>query len=209
MSVYIIKCFNALHYLINLLIDWVLDYFKIPDPPQQQAPSNIITNVMQLPKPLAVAVTANDQSLVQCLLQAHNQARMVIGANPLKINHILTQVAYDHAKWMLNNRITHTGGDHATVTTRVNQAGYKNVIVGQNIACGFTDCQTVMSKWMCSQEHKTNILRKQFREIGIGIANNYWCVVFASHLIMTDRLEALGYDQYLGNQLTPDPIIAN
>src|SRR6185436_20656588 len=42
------------------------------------------------------------------------------------------------------------------------------IYAGENLAEGFDDNTTVMDAWMNSPTHKENILKPEFREIGIG-----------------------------------------
>lgn len=212
MSDLIAKRLQAIIIWLHKLIDFLFDYFNIPDPPQNEpqttqpiatppAPTNYQSAVIQI-------VDHNDHSdHTQLLLQLHNQSRSINGANPLKLNTILSKVASDHAKWITRNGPSILGCNQTTISNRVEAAGYKNVIVGQNIACGYRDPQTVMHKWLSSPEHRSNIQRKQFKEIGIAWVGNVSCVVFACHLVMTERLQILGYDNYLANELTPPPVI--
>jgi uncharacterized protein YkwD len=71
---------------------------------------------------------------------------------------------------------------------RVEDAGYKWMNVGENIAVTDTEPPAAIVKlWMDSKLHRANILGKEFRHIGIGIAKNdkgetYYTEVFASPL---------------------------
>jgi len=117
---------------------------------------------------------------VNPLLDAHNKQRQKVGAKPLKLNTVLCDAAKNHAKWMHDNKImSHRGQDNSSISTRVAHAGYSAKMVGENIAYGYKDVSSVMNTWMRSYGHKTNIRRKQYKEIGIGRSGNYWCVVFA------------------------------
>lgn len=147
------------------------------------------------------------QQHIQLLLQLHNIERDKIGANPLKLNTILCTPAQNHATWMnQNNKMSHTGQNRSSVANRTTQAGYRSKMVGENIAYGYASPQAVMNGWLKSSGHRANILRKQYKEIGIGISGTYWCVVFATPIIMTQKLESMGYDKYLAHQFIPKPI---
>jgi uncharacterized protein YkwD len=71
---------------------------------------------------------------------------------------------------------------------RVEATGYKWMNVGENIAA--TDSETpaaIVKLWMDSKLHRANIVGKEFRHIGIGVAKNdkgevYYTEVFASPL---------------------------
>lgn len=217
MSDLINQCLKAIVNWLNDIIDFLFDYYNIPGPPQADPQADPHTQTLVTFKapiaietpiqPAVVDLIVDYQDYMQFILKSHNQSRSINGANPLKLNTILSKVASDHAHWILVNGPSILGDNRTSISARVEAAGYKNVIVGQNIACGFSNPQTVMHNWLCSAEHRSNIQRKQFKEIGIAMVNNIWCVVFACHLIMTERLQTLGYDDYLANELTPPPII--
>lgn len=50
------------------------------------------------------------------------------------------------------------------------EADYGFVHAGENLAIHFTDSGEVVDAWMDSPTHRANILNKDFREIGIGVA---------------------------------------
>ena len=65
--------------------------------------------------------------------------------------------------------------------TNILHLGYKNV--GENIAAGQKDIESVMRSWMRSPGHRRNIMGKSFTHIGCGYAASkdgtpYWCVCF-------------------------------
>ncbi len=50
------------------------------------------------------------------------------------------------------------------------QAGYDYESAGENLAVNYYQSETVTTAWMQSSAHRANILRKEFTEIGIGVA---------------------------------------
>lgn len=50
------------------------------------------------------------------------------------------------------------------------QAGYKFIYAGENLAVNFIDAQDVNSAWMDSPTHRSNILSRHYQEIGIATA---------------------------------------
>ncbi len=80
---------------------------------------------------------------------------------------------------------SHTGRDGRGVVTRARRAGYGGNFVGENIACGYPDAAAVVDGWMTSPGHRANILRPEFREIGVAAALDdegtpYWVQVFGT-----------------------------
>jgi uncharacterized protein YkwD len=115
-----------------------------------------------------------DTSLI--LLNLHNKEREKKGLKPMSIDEGLMRYAQKHSDKMLNsNRLIHSNissllSDHD---------GY----VGENIAYGQKDEQSVLKAWMSSYPHRSNILGS-YTKMGFGISKNedeiYWCVVFSN-----------------------------
>lgn len=49
---------------------------------------------------------------------------------------------------------------------------------GENIAYGFTTAVSVTEAWMASPEHRANILRRDFKAIGVGKVEDIWVTHF-------------------------------
>jgi uncharacterized protein YkwD len=134
-----------------------------------------------VPVPPVPPVNTNDEAL----LAAHNTER---GASyPLVINDKLTKAAQLHAQWMADmNNMSHNEG-RATVADRAKAAGYNWNYVGENIAMGYPDVPAVMSGWMHSPGHRANILNKNYKDVGFGVAKSksgaiYWCADFGRQM---------------------------
>jgi uncharacterized protein YkwD len=54
--------------------------------------------------------------------------------------------------------------------SRARTAGYRALIVGENIAQGQSSLEEVMTGWMESPEHRKNILNPLYAEAGFGLA---------------------------------------
>lgn len=206
---------NIIYTIIYTIIHLTISVFElikyfIVNPMVEQAP---YTPSKDVPASDSASDPASDPAAmippqhIQSLLQMHNIERHKIGANQLKLSTALCEAAQNHAIWMdANNKMSHTGSNRSSVATRVTQAGYRSMMVGENIAHGYSSPQAVMSGWLRSRGHRANILRKGYKEIGIGISGKYWCVVFATPIIMTRRLKLLGYGKFRAHEFIPDPI---
>lgn len=53
----------------------------------------------------------------------------------------------------------------------INEAGYKYIYAGENLARDFEDAKSVVDAWMNSPSHKNNLLDKNFKEIGVAVAS--------------------------------------
>jgi uncharacterized protein YkwD len=119
----------------------------------------------------------------KALLDLHNSKRGALF--PLVVNDKLSTAARKHAEWMAkNNTMSHNQG-RRTVADRAKAEGYGWNYVGENIAMGYTDVNSVFEGWMNSAGHRANIMNRNYKDIGFGVATTskgtlYWCVVFGS-----------------------------
>jgi uncharacterized protein YkwD len=115
------------------------------------------------------------QRRMLCLM---NHARARAGLAPLHPNQCLHRVASRHAHDMVNRRyFAHTTPNGWDPGRRAQASGYvprtASWIVGENIAWGVGGAATsgwVFNAWMHSPPHRHNILGRQFRDVGIGVA---------------------------------------
>jgi uncharacterized protein YkwD len=114
------------------------------------------------------------RAAVLCL---HNQIRASKGLPTLKDNTKLRKAAAGHsADMVVEGYFDHTTPAGTTFVDRVLGAGYAKRndgwSLGENLAWGTGDLSTpsgVMQAWMNSTGHKANILKRNYREVGIGI----------------------------------------
>ena len=52
----------------------------------------------------------------------------------------------------------------------ISASGYKYIYAGENLARDFNDAQSVVNAWMNSPSHRSNILDKNFKEIGVSVS---------------------------------------
>jgi uncharacterized protein YkwD len=111
------------------------------------------------------------------LLCLHNRDRAARGLPPLRENARLRAAAVAHARDMVRDRyFAHERPGGADMATRILDSGYANRRVwslGENIAWGSgarASAEEIHRAWMASPGHRANILRRQFREVGFGIA---------------------------------------
>ena len=122
------------------------------------------------------------------LLELTNEERAKEKLPPLESQPQLFKAARDHAANMAKKGELAHILDKKTPDARVDDAGYVWMAVAENIASTDRDTlEVVMEKWMKSELHRANILNKDFRHIGLGIAKNdkgdtYFTQVFATPL---------------------------
>jgi uncharacterized protein YkwD len=117
---------------------------------------------------------AEVRAAVLCL---HNRERDARGLPLLRESDKLRRAAQDHSGDMVaGGYFAHESQSGADMADRILGTGYargEGWSLGENIAWGTGGLATaaeIQRAWMQSPGHKANILRRQFREIGIGIA---------------------------------------
>jgi uncharacterized protein YkwD len=110
-----------------------------------------------------------------CLLNAERRTR---GLRPLRLDGKLNRAAAGHARDMVAKRyFDHDSRDGSTFAHRIKRTGWtktrRSYTMGENIAYGgghLSTPRSIVRSWMQSSGHKANILARDFRFIGIGIA---------------------------------------
>jgi uncharacterized protein YkwD len=111
------------------------------------------------------------------MLERHNQARKKHGLKALCVHPTLTRAARAHSQEMLDkDYASHNSFNGESVKKRLERLGYtfdgySYYAMGENIAwgCGSNGAPDHIFKWwMHSSDHRSNILKKKFREVGIS-----------------------------------------
>lgn len=96
-------------------------------------------------------------------------------APALHLNEQLTKAAQTHADDMYRRKyFSHSSRDGSEVSDRVRRAGYRWVVVGENIAQGYPTAEAVVRAWRTSAAHCSNLMEPAFRDMGLGQAGPYW-----------------------------------
>jgi uncharacterized protein YkwD len=106
----------------------------------------------------------------------------------LTLSTTLTKAAAAQAADMAaHNYMGHRGSDGSEVGERVRRAGYAWRSVGENVAAGQPDADTVVEAWLDSPGHCENLMGTQFREMGVAFVlapqsdlRILWAQVFAT-----------------------------
>jgi uncharacterized protein YkwD len=107
-------------------------------------------------------------------------------APPLQESSTLDRVAYEHAADMArHDYFEHVDLSGHTPADRVRALGYREQLVGENIAYGPTSAEEVVAGWLHSPGHCENIMEPRFIEMGLAQASGqgsrrglYWDQVF-------------------------------
>ena len=120
---------------------------------------------------------ANLATVRAAVLCLHNRERSARGLAPLRENANLRRAADGHSTAMVTARFfDHTSPAGTDMVDRILRTGYarnQGWSLGENIAWGTGRLATaaeIARAWMASPGHRANILRREFREIGIGIS---------------------------------------
>jgi uncharacterized protein YkwD len=102
-------------------------------------------------------------------LRLHSRERRSRGLRALCVHPKLTKAARAHSSDMIKKDYF----GHGSVGRRLKRHGYTWRVYGENIAGGtgrYASPGNAFRRWMNSSGHRTNILDRRFREIGIGTA---------------------------------------
>ena len=92
-------------------------------------------------------------------------------APPLALSGTLAGVALDHATDMAEHGyFEHVDLSGQSPADRVRAVGYREKLVGENIAYGPQTVEEVVQGWLDSPDHCENIMDPRFAEMGIGYA---------------------------------------
>ena len=139
------------------------------------------------PAPAAAAVECVDADLEAssenlgriraAILCLHNQIRAEHDLPGLRENKRLRKAALGHSKDMVKDRFfDHTTPEGTTMVDRILRAKYVREddgwALGENLAWGTGSLGTprgAVDAWMNSPGHRANILKKAYRELGVGV----------------------------------------
>lgn len=140
-----------------------------------------------------MSVEAAGQRVLALVNQARAKARKcgdrtVKAAPPVRWNDTLALVARRHAEDMArHDYFAHAGRDGSTPPRRVERAGYRYRITGENIAAGSTTPGEAVAGWLKSPRHCANLMNPAFTEMGAAYAIDegsemgvYWAQVFGT-----------------------------
>jgi uncharacterized protein YkwD len=98
---------------------------------------------------------------------------------PLIWNDTLARAAEDHAKDMYDHHyFSHLSQDGTPPIVRVQELGYTGNYVGENIARGYSNVESVMKGWLESEEHCRAIMDSTYNEMGAYEERDYWVLDF-------------------------------
>jgi uncharacterized protein YkwD len=120
---------------------------------------------------------AGSRALAKATLCLINRERTRRGMSRLRLNSRLSKAARGHSTDMVRRHyFAHTSPTGSTFAERIRSTGYlgsaRSWTIGENLVWGTKRQSTpagALDMWMHSPLHRANILRRAFREVGIGI----------------------------------------
>lgn len=113
--------------------------------------------------------------LPKVLADLANDSRRADGLPTLTVSPVLEEAAQRKAKDMAEKSyFAHVSPQGISPWYWFTESGYKFVYAGENLAVDFSESDVVNRAWLASPGHRTNILNKNFSEIGIATSRgNY------------------------------------
>ncbi len=106
------------------------------------------------------------------IISLTNAKRAENGLGALTFNPLLANAASAKASNMFTeNYWAHNSPSGKTPWSFITAAGYRYIYAGENLARDFSDAQSVVNAWMNSSSHRSNLLDKNFKEIGVAVAS--------------------------------------
>lgn len=133
----------------------------------------ILTLLLTLGPAQAMACRQPDDAarLTDATLSAINAERQQRGMAALSPDPRLSEAALAHAcDSAARNRMGHEGSDGSDLGDRVERQGYDFRAIAENVAAGYRTPTSVVQGWMNSSGHRRNILTRNARDVGLGIA---------------------------------------
>ncbi len=155
--------------------------------PVRRVPEDARQSLADVPPPDSSAASA-----ILALVNVHRANGAVCGGTPLPpapallLDSALNDAAALHALDMAQfDYFSHVGRGGSTYIDRILDAGFSGVTLGENIAAGPSTVADVVSLWMSSSGHCTNIMNPAFDSMGAGHATvptstygTYWVQTF-------------------------------
>lgn len=112
------------------------------------------------------------------LMNAH---RTAVGCDALEWNGSVAQVALAHSEDMIaRDYFAHTNPDGASPFDRLDLAGITFSRAAENIAWGYPTGEAVLTAWLDSPGHRTNLENCSLTQHGVGLVGTHWTHLFVT-----------------------------
>ena len=107
---------------------------------------------------------------IASLFNQTNVSRVEVGISALKLNDKLNQAAYLKAQDMFAKQYwAHDSPEGTQPWKWFGDVKYNYNEAGENLAKNFTSTNAVMTAWLDSPEHKANILKTDYQDVGFAV----------------------------------------
>ena len=125
---------------------------------------SVLVVALAIAAPLAAGDMASD------LVDQMNRERAAQGLKPLRVNESLSAAALDRIDDMFaKHYFSHVSPDGIQPWEWVDKRGYDYRAMGENLAVGYTSAASVVDGWMHSPEHRANVLKPVYEEVGVAV----------------------------------------
>lgn len=117
----------------------------------------------------ASAITDRERTMVRLV----NRSRRSHGLSALRVSWKLSRAAHSHSARMAKRGYLY---EHSCLACLLNKSGVSWRVAGENVGFGST-LRGIHRAMMRSRIHRSNILNRQYRRIGIGVVKRggrYW-----------------------------------
>jgi len=158
---------NKIHYSIIRNHDiyfWLIHYVK----------NFLVIGVvfLMLMYPLAPNIALASSISEGKIVELTNEERIKNNLPALSVDPLLYQAAQNKAEEMIaRHYFDHYTPEGLAPWDFMEQAGYKYLLAGENLAMDFRTSEGIHNAWMKSATHRANILNKNYEDIAIAIKN--------------------------------------
>lgn len=130
----------------------------------------IVGFILSLPLDAWLAPDAA-RAQVEKIIALTNELRQSLGVNLVRENTLLAQAAYEKVSDMLVRQyFAHMSPEKKGLAYWLKLAKYDFETAGENLALGFDDAASVVEAWRKSPTHYSNLIDRDFTEIGVAIS---------------------------------------
>lgn len=106
------------------------------------------------------------------IIELTNNLRQAVSLPALLENQQLTQAAWQKVQDMaIKQYFAHVSPAGLDLRGCLEKIGYKYLVAGENLAVGFAKAEEVVAAWKNSPAHYDNMIDKNFKEIGVALAD--------------------------------------
>ena len=177
----------------------------------------VLTAGLYLIRLKAPHILGTAQFTAEQIIALTNAKRLQNGLASLSYNDSLSRAANAKASDMMaRDYWAHNSPIGDTPWSFITRTGYRYIFAGENLARDFNDAGSVVDAWMNSPSHRSNLLDKNFKEIGVAVVNDKFgsrestlvVQMFGTAVSQAPATQPLAQTpgEGLGQQIKPSPV---